>query len=70
VVPTDSGGPLELVRDGVTGVVVDPKPRAVAAAFDRLAADHTRAEAMGAAGREHLEATVPSWPEVVARLLA
>jgi glycosyltransferase involved in cell wall biosynthesis len=70
VVTTDSGGPLELVRDGVTGVVVDPKPRAVAAAFDRLAADHTRAGAMGAAGREHLEATVPSWPEVVARLLA
>jgi glycosyltransferase involved in cell wall biosynthesis len=70
VVTTDSGGPLELVRDGATGLVVDPKPRAVAAAFDRLAADHSRAGAMGAAGWEALEATVPSWPEVVARLLS
>jgi glycosyltransferase involved in cell wall biosynthesis len=69
VVTTDSGGPLELVRDGSTGLVVDPKPRAVAAAFDRLAEDRGRAETMGAAGREDLEATVPPWPEVVARLL-
>jgi glycosyltransferase involved in cell wall biosynthesis len=69
VVTTDSGGPLELVEDGVTGMVVDPKPRTVAGAFDRLAADGGRAEAMGAAGRGVLEQRVPTWPDVVARLL-
>ena len=70
VVTTDSGGPLELVRDGVTGMVVDPKPRAVASAVDRLAADPSRAAAMGTAGRRDLEEKVPAWPEVVARLLS
>lgn len=70
MVTTDSGGPLELVRDGVTGMVVDPKPRAVASAVDRLAADPSRAAAMGTAGRRDLEEKVPAWPEVVARLLS
>jgi glycosyltransferase involved in cell wall biosynthesis len=70
VVTTDSGGPLELIRDGLTGLVVDPKPRAVASAFDRLASDRDRAGDMGAAGLRELEETVPPWPEVVARLLS
>jgi glycosyltransferase involved in cell wall biosynthesis len=70
VVTTDSGGPLELVRDGETGVVVEPKPRAVAGAFDRLAADPDRAASLGRAGRMTLEETVPPWPDVVARLLS
>jgi glycosyltransferase involved in cell wall biosynthesis len=69
VVTTDSGGPLELVRDGATGLVVAPKARAVAGAFDRLAADRERAAAMGGAGRRALEEHVPAWPDVVARLL-
>jgi glycosyltransferase involved in cell wall biosynthesis len=69
VVTADSGGPLEFVRDGDTGLVVEPKSRAVASAVDRLAADPERAAAMGAAGREVLDREVPTWPEVVARLL-
>ena len=69
VVTSDSGGPLELVRHGQTGLVVEPRPRAVAGAFDRLAADPDGAAAMGAAGRQVLEDTVPAWSEVVSRLL-
>jgi glycosyltransferase involved in cell wall biosynthesis len=65
----DSGGPLEFVTDGQTGLVAPPHPRAIAEAFDRLHADRTLATRMGAAGREKLRATVPAWPEVVARLL-
>jgi glycosyltransferase involved in cell wall biosynthesis len=65
----DSGGPLEFVRDGQTGFVADPEPRAIADAFDRLFADRRAAAAMGAAGREVLEGEVPPWPEVVTRLL-
>jgi glycosyltransferase involved in cell wall biosynthesis len=69
VVTSDSGGPLEFVREGSTGHVVDPKPRAIAAAFDRLAADAAGAAELGATGRAVIEVAVPAWPEVVARLL-
>jgi glycosyltransferase involved in cell wall biosynthesis len=66
---TDSGGPLEFVTDEQTGLVAPPQPRAIAEAFDRLHGDRALATRMGAAGREKLRATVPAWPEVVARLL-
>jgi glycosyltransferase involved in cell wall biosynthesis len=65
----DSGGPLEFVHEGQTGLVAAPEPRAIAGAFDRLFADRADAARMGAAGRELLEREVPAWPEVVARLL-
>ena len=66
---SDSGGPLELVRPGENGIVADPKPKAVAAAIDALAADDAAAAAMGEAGHKLLLDTVPPWPEVVERLL-
>jgi glycosyltransferase involved in cell wall biosynthesis len=66
---TDSGGPLEFVTDGETGLVAPPQPRAIADALDRLHADRALATRMGAAGQERLRATVPAWPEVAARLL-
>jgi glycosyltransferase involved in cell wall biosynthesis len=69
VVTSDSGGPLEMVRDGATGYVVEPKPRAIASAFDRLAADPAGAVRLGSAGRAAVEDAVPPWSEVVARLL-
>lgn len=65
----DSGGPLEFVADGETGLVVPPEPRAIAEAFDRLHADRATARRLGEAGRAVLRSTVPPWPEVVARLL-
>jgi glycosyltransferase involved in cell wall biosynthesis len=70
VTTSDSGGPLELVLDGETGLVVEPKPRAVAAALDRLYRDRSRAAAMGSAGRKVFQEIVPPWPEVVDRLLS
>jgi glycosyltransferase involved in cell wall biosynthesis len=70
VATTDSGGPLEFVRDGENGLVVPPKARAIAAAFDRLATDSTLPPAMGAAGRATVRERVPEWPEVVGRLLS
>jgi glycosyltransferase involved in cell wall biosynthesis len=66
---TDSGGPLEFVTDGDTGLVVPPQPKAIAEALDRLHADRALAARMGLAGQEKLRASVPDWPEVVARLL-
>jgi len=69
VTVSDAGGPLEFVDDGETGFVADPKPRAIAEAFDRLWADRDRAARMGRAGHALVRETVPTWPEVAARLL-
>jgi len=66
----DSGGPLEFVSDGETGLVVPPGPRAIAAAFDRLYEDRRLAERLGSAGHERMTSAIPSWPEIVARLLS
>jgi glycosyltransferase involved in cell wall biosynthesis len=65
----DSGGPLELVRDGENGIVAAAKPREIAGSLDALANDPDVARAMGEAGHKLLRETVPPWPEVVARLL-
>jgi glycosyltransferase involved in cell wall biosynthesis len=66
---TDSGGPLEFVEDGGTGIVAAPESKAIAEAFDRLFADREAARRMGRAGHARIRAEVPRWPDVVARLL-
>jgi glycosyltransferase involved in cell wall biosynthesis len=66
---TDSGGPLEFVTDGETGLVTEPEPRAIAEAFDRLFRDRDAARRMGREGKALIERVVPTWPEVVSRLL-
>jgi glycosyltransferase involved in cell wall biosynthesis len=64
----DSGGPAELVEDGVNGFVCTPTPESLAVALRRLADDAALAERMGAAafgtGRRL------SWEETVRRLTA
>ena len=65
---TDSGGPLEFVEDGVTGLVREPDPRALAEAIDGLWADRARAARMGAAGLEAYRARGISWDRVVESL--
>jgi glycosyltransferase involved in cell wall biosynthesis len=47
----DSGGPAELVEDGVEGLVCDPVPAALAAALRRLADDEQGAVRMGERAR-------------------
>ncbi|MFN7978929.1 MAG: glycosyltransferase [Vicinamibacterales bacterium] len=64
----DSGGPTELVQDGVSGRIVEPTADAVAAALAELAGDADRAASMGAAARERVAPL--TWPATVARLLA
>lgn len=63
----DSGGTLEFVRDGVTGFVVDPEPRAIADAAARLDANRGLARSLGAAGRE--AAAAVTWDTVVSHLI-
>ena len=67
---TDSGGPLELIEHGRTGLVVEPDPRALAEAMDRLFEDRAEAAAMGRSARERIRALGISWEHVIARLTA
>lgn len=63
----DSGGPTELVQDGVNGFVLQPEPGAFAAKIDRLAADPGLAGQLGNAGYEGCRDN--TWPRAVERLL-
>jgi glycosyltransferase involved in cell wall biosynthesis len=69
ITTTDSGGPLEFVSDGETGLVTPPEPKWIAEAFDRLFLDRALAKRLGTAGNARIRATVPGWTDVVARLL-
>lgn len=64
----DSGGPLELVRDGETGFVVEPTPEGLAVAMDRLWEDPALACKLGRAGRQFYDTLDISWEKVVAEL--
>jgi glycosyltransferase involved in cell wall biosynthesis len=68
VTARDSGGPVELVEDGVSGLVCEPEPKAVASALDRLFGDARLAETMGEAG--HGAFGHVTWPRTVETLLA
>lgn len=64
----DSGGPAELVTDGVQGFVCDPTPAALARALRQLHDDRGLAERMGAAAFE--AGARLDWPSTVRRLTA
>ncbi len=63
----DSGGPVEQVRDGVSGFIVPPSPDRFAEKLDLLAANDTLAEKMGNEGRRAIAAL--NWPDTVKKLL-
>lgn len=64
VVGGRSGGVADAVRDGETGVLVDPdSPAAVAVAVNRLLSDEPLRRQMGAAGRKAVE-TYYNWERV------
>jgi glycosyltransferase involved in cell wall biosynthesis len=66
---SDSGGTLEIVEDRVTGSIVPPDARALAAAMDRLYNDRQLAMRMGRAGRSRMDSLNISWNHVMERLV-
>ena len=64
---TDSGGPAELVADGVNGRVVAPEAPALAAALGALMDDAPLAERLGGAARRQADAM--TWDRALDRLL-
>ncbi len=69
VTTRDAGGPLEFIKDGVSGLIVEPTPRALAAAMDKLWEDFGRAGRWGKAGREIYESLNITWQGAVEALL-
>jgi len=66
----DSGGTDVLVKDGLTGYVVPPEPKAIASAMDQLYHDRRNARIMGEAGYELVSTLNINWNNVVDRLTA
>jgi glycosyltransferase involved in cell wall biosynthesis len=67
---TDSGGVLELVRDGYNGLIAEPEPQAVAEAMDKLYLDRESTRRMGQNALARLDELNISWAHVLDRLLA
>ena len=63
----DSGGPAELVQDGVSGFVCEPTTASIASAMQKLGADAARAETMGTAA--FAAGARLTWPETVRTLV-
>ena len=64
----DAGGPLDIVRDHVTGLVVEPRAEEVARACAWLREHADEAQSLGRAGRDVARAV--TWDACVERLLA
>jgi glycosyltransferase involved in cell wall biosynthesis len=67
VTTTDAGGPLDIVRDGETGLVVAPDAAAVARALAHLREHREEAAGLGRAGRSR--AAEVTWERALERLL-
>jgi glycosyltransferase involved in cell wall biosynthesis len=66
---TDSGGPLEFVRQGETGLIVESTPQALAVAMDTLWEEREQAKTLGEAALAHFHSLGISWRKVVQELL-
>jgi glycosyltransferase involved in cell wall biosynthesis len=64
----DSGGPAELVNDGVNGFVCDPAPESIAVALRRLTDDVALAERLGSAA--FASGAQLNWVDAVRQLTA
>ncbi len=64
----DSGGPLEFVRDRITGLIAEPSAQSLARAMDALWDDRGLAKALGMAARQDYADRRISWGLVVEKL--
>jgi glycosyltransferase involved in cell wall biosynthesis len=66
----DSGGPLELIEHDRNGLVVEPRPEAIAEAMESLWADRARARELGREANATLRRHRIDWENVLDHLLA
>ena len=68
ITTTDAGGPLDVVHDRETGLVVAPEAAAIAQAATWLRTHHADAEALGRAGKALADDV--TWDRAIQRLLS
>ena len=66
---SDSRGLLDIVRDGDTGLVVQPDPESLAAAIDQLANNRNTTVKMGKEAHALWLGMNVTWPRTIERLL-
>lgn len=69
IVHTDSGGPLEFIRNNYNGYVTEPRPELVAEKIDELMINKSRARDMGETGYQTMLDKNVSWEYVIKSLL-
>lgn len=69
ITTTDAGELLDIVKEGETGRVVAPEPRALADAMSSYLKSEKQARDHGDAGRALWRSTGINWPENISRLL-
>ena len=67
---TDAGGVLDIVSNGVTGLVTSPTPKALGDAMTTLWSNPELTLKMGEAARQRLDDLDLSWPKTLKKLLA
>jgi len=67
---TDSGGPLEFVRDKETGLIAEQTPESLATAMDELWKDQARAKTWGENGAAFYRQLDISWAKTIEKLLS
>jgi len=68
ITTTDSGGPLEFVENGQSGIVIDPTPIEIARAIDELAESKSFARELGMKAKKHISDMNITWENVVKEL--
>ena len=68
ITAADSGGPLEFVVNGNTGIIAAPSAQSIAKAIDQLAEDKNLAVRYGENGKKRLKDLNISWESVVKEL--
>lgn len=64
----DSGGPLEFVEDGMTGLIVSPTSQNIARAIDEFGYSQTMCQQYGKQAKKHLLSMNITWDNVVKEL--
>lgn len=70
ITTNDAGGVLDIVRDGETGLVVEPEAEALASAMLALTQKRERAKSLGRAGRAAMDREQLNWPSTIEKLLS
>lgn len=70
IIHGDAGGPLEFLKNGKNGFIVDADPKAIAAKIDDLSFDRQRAVTMGADGYQTVQRLNINWDYIINKLIA